>query len=110
MVAGNSLTRNTAIGQPLRSQPTESPERADPLSAYTRGMPVYEPGWEDRCARCGAAPAPWELFARDVRGTPDLPAVEDWEVLRFCERCWGDYQVWFNEAPDPDRPPSVASN
>jgi hypothetical protein len=42
--------------------------------------------------------------------TPNLPAVEDWGAVRFCENCWGDYQVWFNEAPDPDRERPAASN
>jgi hypothetical protein len=68
-------------------------------------MPVIEPGWENRCARCGASPAPWEVFARDVRVTPELPPIEAWEDVRLCDNCWGDYQEWFNVAPDPNRPP-----
>lgn len=67
-------------------------------------MPVRFPCWENRCDRCGATPAPWEDYVRDVRETPDLPAVGDCEVSRFCDNCWGDYQDWFNQAPDPDRP------
>ena len=67
-------------------------------------MAVLEPGWENRCARCGATPAPWEWTARDVRVLPEPRHAEDQEALRLCENCWGDWQDWFNESPDPNRP------
>jgi hypothetical protein len=66
-------------------------------------MAVHEPGWEDRCARDGATPAPWEVYVRDIRRTPDLPAVADWAAVRLCDQCWGEYQEWFNAAPDRKR-------
>jgi hypothetical protein len=59
-------------------------------------MPRYEPGFENRCGRCGSEPATADFYLRDRRSEPEVPELDELELVALCEQCFTEWQAWFN--------------
>jgi hypothetical protein len=63
---------------------------------YPRTVPRYEPGFENRCGRCGAEPVTADFYLRVRALEPIMPDPDDRELTPLCDACFRDWQRWFN--------------